>query len=935
MRSSVWRNVMRLRSRRTAAACTAVLAVMVVAIPASALITSGSPPVGVMILANRTVTRGVVWLNDDLGGHWWATDQGAGTGLCRIDPAPLANPPWTTNWCNGAAKSGGGVIVGDTPTTATDGSKYIYVADDGSRSIQVIRYRFNPHATATQNPLTASLTINVQNPTSVGGGAGGGRTVGLALAPNGQDLYVGYLKSGDIMKVTDVMHASGSSPPIAKIGSTSDGRGINAMVMFKASLYLAEVGGQGLSKIAVPAGTATRPACTAAAPCTAVPVPNVTAVSSFPGGLATDGSVIYVADAPRVGPAVIKRWDPFTGAIDIVSQNVRPYQDAFNGVTQTSYTGPMSLGVAPNGDLYVGDDPTVAAGAATVAQGHIFKVDGSPQLPPAPTVTGVAPSSGATAGGDVVTITGTNFDTTAGNSVVHFGVNPATAVSCASATTCTATSPAGTGTVDVTVSVGSQVSATGPADQFTYVAPPPVTGIAVTGVSPNSGATSGGTTVTITGTEFDTAPGATSVNFGPKPASNVTCPTTTTCTVTAPSGAGTADVQVTTAGGTSPVNPADSYAYIAPVANLYAWGVTAPKGGAVWLPAAGGGGHWWSSDHAQGLCRQDPAPTSGPFGVAGNTLHAMNWGVCADDIIGSAGQAVYDPRPLPATATGCPGTDECHYVYVPDNAVKSVAVWRVMFDATTETMVGAAEGMIPLADVRTLKPNGMALGPLDANGNPVADASLYVSDLTEPNIRVITNPNGDPRLQTVSIIAQTGDARGANGTMGFIGNRLFISENRGTSYVDVTAPCTGSANCVPQKVALSAPAAAVFVAGSATDPVHGYVYVSDSPGGANATIYRFNVRTITAANPAGDPAPVYLTGGRLPAAGTPNATVFCSTMCQRPWDFGSHPTPGAVAGFSFAFGLAAGPNGNLVITEDPTAGVRSGRGTMWMVPFVP
>ena len=39
--------------------------------------------------------------------------------------------------------------------------------------------------------------------------------------------------------------------------------------------------------------------------------------------------------------------------------------------------------------------------------------------------------------------------------------------------------------------------------------------------------------------------------------------------------------------------------------------------------------------------------------------------------------------------------------------------------------------------------------------------------------------------------------------------------------------------------------------GTATDPVRGYIYVSDSPGAANATIYRFNASTITASSRAG------------------------------------------------------------------------------------
>jgi hypothetical protein len=924
----------------------ALLLAGVAAVPAAAVVVGAAgsgPTTGLMVLANRTVPRGLVFINDDLGGHWWASDGGAGTGLCRIDSAAGLTPPWKTNWCQGQAASGGQIVVGDTPTTAADGSKFIYLADDGSKSTQVIRYKFNPHATANQNPIVSVQPMTVQNVTSVGGGAGGGRIVGMALAPNGQDLYVGYLKSGDIMKITDAMHTASGTPPVAKIGSTTDGRGLNALVMFKNNLYLSELGGFGVSEIADPSGIS-RPACTVTSQCKAVTVANVNALSTFPGGMTTDGQAIFVADAPPTTGSIIKRWDPATGLITVVSQSVTAYFDQFDNKQQTSYTGAFGLGIAPNGDLYVGDDPTVAAGAATAGAGHIFDVPGAGQLPAnPPSVSSIAPTSGTTAGGDVVTITGANFDTTAGNTTVQFGNQSANAVSCASTTSCTATSPAGTGVVDVTVSVAGQPSAVSAADQFTYVAPPPAGAIAVTKVSPNNGANSGASTVTITGQGFDPTPGATSINFGPNQATKVSCSADgTTCTALSPGGTGTVDVQVTDGAGTSPVTAADQFSYKTPVANLYAWGVTAPKGGAVFLPGAGGvGGHWWSSDHAQGLCRQDPAPISGPFGVPGNTLHALNFAVCGDDIIGSAGQAVYDPRPFPATDLSCPAGDECHYVYVPDNAVKSVAVWRLVFDNTTEKMIGSATGMAPLANMRTLKPNGMALGPLGTDNLPCAaglkgctvDASLYISDLTEANIRQITNPNGDPRNQAVNIIAQTGDGRGANGTMGFLGNRLFISENRGASYVDVTAACTLTNNCATQKIALAAPPAGVFVAGLATDPQNGFIYVSDSPGGANATIYRFNASTITAANPAGSPAPVYVTGGTLPdpQAGDPNATVFCSTTCIRPWDTANHPT--TAAGFSFAFGLAVGPTGNLVITEDPSAGNRSGRGTMWMVPF--
>ena len=72
--------------------------------------------------------------------------------------------------------------------------------------------------------------------------------------------------------------------------------------------------------------------------------------------------------------------------------------------------------------------------------------------------------------------------------------------------------------------------------------------------------------------------------------------------------------------------------------------------------------------------------------------------------------------------------------------------------------------------------------PAGALGKGQCD--LYISDLTEPNIRRLRNANQDPRTQTIEIIGQTGDLRGANGTMGFIGTKVFIAENRAASFMD-------------------------------------------------------------------------------------------------------------------------------------------------------
>ena len=86
-----------------------------------------------------------------------------------------------------------------------------------------------------------------------------------------------------------------------------------------------------------------------------------------------------------------------------------------------------------------------------------------------PSVTSINPTSGPASGGTVVTITGTGFSTTSGATTIKFGSTSASTLSCSSTTSCTATSPSGSGTVDVTVSVGGQTSATSAADRFAYV----------------------------------------------------------------------------------------------------------------------------------------------------------------------------------------------------------------------------------------------------------------------------------------------------------------------------------------------------------------------------------------------------------------------------------------------------------------------------------
>lgn len=170
--------------------------------------------------------------------------------------------------------------------------------------------------------------------------------------------------------------------------------------------------------------------------------------------------------------------------------------------------------------------------------------------PGVPTVTGVSPSAGTGAGGTAVVVTGTNLT----NGVVLFAGGSAASSSCL-ATSCTAISPPGTGTVNVQVTTSAGTSAVTPDATFTYTTPPAPK---VTGLTPASGPVTGGSFVTVTGTNL--ADGT--VIFGTVPAAESSCGADS-CVTSAPAGAvGTVNVTVTTVGGTSPVSPGARFAYL-------------------------------------------------------------------------------------------------------------------------------------------------------------------------------------------------------------------------------------------------------------------------------------------------------------------------------------------------------------------------------------
>ena len=291
--------------------------------------------------------------------------------------------------------------------------------------------------------------------------------------------------------------------------------------------------------------TATSPAGSAGTVDVTVTTPGGTSATSASDQFTYIAAPTVTSISPTSGPGsggtvVIVTGTNFSNATAVTFGAAAATTFTVNSSTQITAT-------SPSGSSTVDIRVTTAGGTSATSAADQFTYI------PAPTVTGITPTSGPAAGGTSVTITGANFT---GVTAVSFGSTAATGFTFNSSTSITATSPAGTGTVDIRVTTPGGQSAAVAADQFTYIAAPTITSVA-----PNAGPVAGGTIVTITGTGFTTV---SAVTFGATPATGFTVVTPTSITATAPAGTGVVDIRVTAAGGVTAVTTADQFTYVSP-----------------------------------------------------------------------------------------------------------------------------------------------------------------------------------------------------------------------------------------------------------------------------------------------------------------------------------------------------------------------------------
>lgn len=439
--------------------------------------------------------------------------------------------------------------------------------------------------------------------------------------------------------------------------------------------------------------------------------------STLPGGFTYEGAsgltvtnITPSAGPPAGGATVTINGSGFASGAMVLFGTVPAATATLMGSTQIVATTPA----APAGTVNVTVTNTGGL-SAVLPNGYTFGTEIGGQQGPL-TVTSVTPNSGPPAGGSVVTIKGSGF--VVGASVL-FGLVPGTGVTVVNNAQITVTAPSNSvssGALSVTVvnpgGVSGSISAA-----FTYSAN--AGPLAVTTITPTSGALAGGTSVTISGSGLSAV---TSVLFGGAPGTALTVTNDSMLTVTSPPrAAGPVTVTVVTASGSSATVPS-GFLYSASASNTEFTSLNPTTGstaGGTTVTLTGSGfaaGMTVTFGGAAAAAVNVASPTQATAVVPARTAGTV------DVVLNVAGQsatlasgftyqvgAAPGPINLPArgfglfvfaggtseqllTATGCPQASAAYYatnpagefvVYVPGTSIGAVnAAWRALFPAS-------------------------------------------------------------------------------------------------------------------------------------------------------------------------------------------------------------------------------------------------------------
>ncbi len=625
-----------------------------------------------------------------------------------------------------------------------------------------------------------------------------------------------------------------------------------------------------------------------ATPATAFTVNSATSITATaPAGAAGTVNVTVTTPAGTSATAAANQYTYVSGpAIGTITPDAGPLAGGnsvvltgtgFTGTTAVTFGGTPATAFTVNSATQI--TATVPAGSAGAAIVVVTTPGGTASgtytYLAAPTVTSLSPSSGSTAGGTSVSVTGTGFT---GATAVTFGATPATSFTVNSATSITAVAPAGSGIVNVRVTTAGGTSATSAGNQFNYVAVPTVTALA-----PNSGPATGGTSVTLTGTNLT---GATAVRFGAANAASFTVNSATSITATSPAGSGTVNVTVDTAGGTSAAGAGNQYVYIGAPAVTGVSPNQGPTGGGTVVTVSGSGFAGATAVHFGA----NPAASFTVNNATSITATAPAGAAATVDITVTSGGGT--------SATGA--ADRYTYVTAPIASDRSVAV--SFNTATPIDLSGSITGIHTSIAIGTAPAHGTTSIAGDvvtytpAAGYFGADSFTYTA----------TGPGGTSAPATVSLTVGTPPAPVAANKPG-----VTVAYNSGGTAIDLSGSITG----IHTSIAV------------ATAPAHGTTSIAGDVVTYTPAAGYFGADsfTYTATGPGGTspPATVSLTVGTPPA---PVATDKAGVAVAYNSSGTAIDLSGSITGIHTSVAVATAPaHGTTsvagdIVTYTPTAG---------------
>jgi len=444
-------------------------------------------------------------------------------------PLGLATSPLGPPLAYAASNASGTVSILDTgtltistpaaPLTAPAGvsltpdNVYLYVANSGGNTVSVVQ----------RNLFAVTNTIGV-----------GKSPFGIQVSPDGLFAYVANQNSNTVSVISTVARAVVATVPV----------GVKPTWVVAApndlEVYVTNQGGDSLSVISTVTNTV---------------VATVTGLSTpYGAAITNDSRYLYVANRTANSVSVIDTVSreivatiPVGTApwgVTVTPDNSHVYV-ANNGSDSVSYIDTATNTVSAT--IPVGHQPTGVGVAASGLTAYVSN-NGANTITVLAIINMISPPAGPEAGGNIVTVTGTNLT---GATVVRFGQVPGT-IMANTRSQILVVPPPGVGVVQLTITTPGGTSNPKP-----YVYSP---GGELDRLTPAAGPTAGRNIISISGHGFNTA---TQVRFDAVPAvPTVVSDQLLTVTVPPAAAPGRVPVTVTTAGGNTPQTI--TYAYIDP-----------------------------------------------------------------------------------------------------------------------------------------------------------------------------------------------------------------------------------------------------------------------------------------------------------------------------------------------------------------------------------